>query len=322
MDKRKTDIIGIANPMLDLVVEMEKLPETNTNHRLYEFFFQGGGNVTTALAACGMLGLNSSVIGVVGDDGPGHANIADFQYNHVDTSHVIMDPGKRTSFCLCITERWNKGKEFLSKAGDCRQVEVADLDEAFIKSARMLHIGEFSPAITQACEWIHEAGGKVSIDAAYYRPDIYENYRHIDFFIGSETYFNTMRGKMGEMGEEETMRFIQSQGPEVVIFTFGAEGCRGVYADKYFELPSFAVDVVDTTGAGDVFHGAYDYAYLQGWNVEQCARFASAVSAIKCTRHGGRAGIPDLATVTRFLEEGVIDYTQIDKRVLRYRHGF
>ena len=171
----------------------------------------------------------------------------------------------------------------------------------------------------QACEWIHEAGGKVSIDAAYYRPCIHEYYRHIDLFIGSETYFKAMPGTPSL---EEAMRSIQKQGPEIVIFTLGENGCRGVYGENAFELPAFEVEVVDTTGAGDVFHGAFDYAYLQGWDVERCARFASGVSAIKCTRPGGRAGIPDLSTLTRFLEEGVIDYTEIDERVRHYKQGF
>ena len=95
-----------------------------------------------------------------------------------------------------------------------------------------------------------------------------------------------------------------------------------MYGENSFELPAFKVNVVDTTGAGDVFHGAFDYAYLQGWDVKKCARFASGASAIKCTRPGGRAGIPDLLTLTRFLEEGVIDYTEIDERVRHYKQGF
>jgi len=319
MMRKTIDVIGIANPILDLVLEMDQLPPTNTNGKMNEYCFQGGGNVTTALAACGMLGLKCAVLGIIGDDMAGRANIADFKFNHVDISHLIVDSGKRTNFCVCITERRIGGKEFISKGGECRPLAFSDLDEPFIKSARMLHIGGFTPEIIQSCEWIHESGGKVSIDAAYYRPDIYENYRHIDLFIGSETYFNAMPGKPTV---EEAVRSIQKQGPEVVIFTFGGEGCCGVCADNYFRAPAFKVDVVDTTGAGDVFHGAYDYAYLQGWEVEKCVRFASATSAIKCTRPGGRSGIPRLAVLNRFLEDGFIDYTEIDERVRRYKRGF
>jgi sugar/nucleoside kinase (ribokinase family) len=117
------------------------------------------------------------------------------------------------------------------------------------------------------------------------------------------------------------MRTIQNQGCEIVIFTFGGDGCRGVYEDKYFEIPALPVEVVDTTGAGDVFHGAFDFAYLKGWDAKKCAEFSTGVSAIKCTRPGGRAGIPNLKVLTDFLENGNIDYTEIDERVEHYKRG-
>ena len=84
------------------------------------------------------------------------------------------------------------------------------------------------------------------------------------------------------------------------------------------------INVIPTdiaTGAGDVFHGAFNYAWLQGWDVPTCARFSSAVSAIKCTRSGGRAGIPTLETVQKYLDTGKIDYTEIEERVAHYRKG-
>ena len=88
--------------------------------------------------------------------------------------------------------------------------------------------------------------------------------------------------------------------------------------DPFFDAPAFRVDVVDTVGAGDVFHGAFVAGLLQGWSVKDICRFASAVSAIKITRQGGRAGIPDMKTVQHFLETGEIDYKEIDERVKFY----
>lgn len=132
MAEKTIDVVGLANPMQDLVVELEKLPKTNQNLVMNDYCFQGGGNVATAMVESAMLGLKSAIIGVVGDDIFGHANLADFAFNHVDTSHVIMDPGTRTDFCICVTERTVEGKEFISKAGACRQIVPEDLDEAFI----------------------------------------------------------------------------------------------------------------------------------------------------------------------------------------------
>lgn len=74
-------------------------------------------------------------------------------------------------------------------------------------------------------------------------------------------------------------------------------------------------------GAGDVFHGAFLAALLKGKSHRECARYASAVSAIKCTRIGGRAGIPDESVLERFLETGEIDYEEIDRRVEYYRRA-
>ena len=322
MSDKKLDMIGFGNPFQDLIVELDKLPPTNVNIRMRNYVFQGGGNVPTATVAAGRLGLRAAILGVSGDDMFGHANKADFVYNNVDTSHLKLDTGKRTDFCICVTERKIGGKEFISCPGDFRALEIAELDEGFIKSAKILHIGDMlTPAKFQAADWIHETGGLVSIDAAYYRPDIYLNYHYLDIFIASETYFNSMCEAEGKMTCEEAARHIHAQGPEIVIFTLGEMGCKGTYGDVYFEMPAFTVEAVDTTGAGDVFHGAFNYAYLQGWDIPYCARFSSAVSAIKCTRHGGRAGIPNAQTVQHYLETGEIDYTEIDERVAHYRQG-
>jgi len=323
MNKKTFGMIGFGDPFQDLIVELDQLPKTNVNIRMNDYCFQGGGNVPTATVAASVLGLRCAILGVSGDDLFGHASVVDFTYNHVDTSHFLLDSGKRSNFCLCVTECKISGKEFISKPGDFRALKVDDLDEQFIKSAHILHLGDLlTPAKIQAADWIHESGGVVSIDAAYYRPDIYENYRYLDLFIASETYFNSLCQDKGAMTCEAAARLIHSQGPEIVIFTLGEKGCVGVYGDTYFEQSAFPVKTVDSTGAGDVFHGAFNYAYLQGWDIPTCARFSSAVSAIKCTAHGGRAGIPDRATVERFLKDGVIGQSWLHDRQERYRQGF
>ena len=322
MDEKRFDMIGFGNPFQDLIVELDQLPPSNVNIPMRNYVFMGGGNVPTATVAAGRLGLRAAILGVSGDDMFGHANKADFEYNNVNTSHLKLEAGKRTDFCVCVCERSVNGKEFISCPGDFHPLAVQDLDEDFVKSGKILHIGDMlTPAKFQAADWVHQAGGLVSIDAAYYRPDIYQNYRYLDIFIASETYFHSMCAAQGQMSCEEAARYILARGPKIVIFTLGEAGCQGVWGDDYFSLPAFRVNAVDSTGAGDVFHGAFIYAYLQGWDVPRCARFASAVSAIKCTRLGGRAAIPSLQTVNRFLETGEIDYGEIDDRVAHYRQG-
>ena len=102
--EKKFDVIGFGDPFQDLDIQLSRLPETNVNMRMNDYCFMGGGNVPTAMVAAARLGLKSSILGVVGDDMLGRLAAADFTYNHVDTSHVKVAPGKRTNFCLCVAE--------------------------------------------------------------------------------------------------------------------------------------------------------------------------------------------------------------------------
>lgn len=326
--EKKYDIIGLATPGQDLVVELEKMPQT-VSSRMYDCCFQGGGWVATALCAAGNLGMRASFCGVIGDDIFGKMIAEDFRFNHVDISHLIVEKGKRSNFCLCITERADKEKTFISRPSECREVEPEDIDEDYIRSARMLHVGFVNAGIRKAAEIIRSAGGKVSVDAAYYKPYVYENYDIFDIFIGSEYYFNEVAKSLGidlahPLSDEtmfEVMRSIQKQGPDIVIFTFGADGSKGIYGENTFSVPAMDVPVVDTTGAGDVFHGAFDAAYLRGMDVVSAAKYATGVSSIKCTQMGGRAGIPDAEMLETFFTSGVIDYEKLNRRAEHYRRG-
>lgn len=326
--EKKYDIIGLATPGQDLVIELEKMPR-EVSSKMYDCCFQGGGWVATALCAAGNLGMRASFCGVVGDDVFGKMIAEDFKYNNVDTSHLIVEKGKRSNFCLCITERAEKSKMLISRPGECREVEPDDIDEEYIRSARMLHVGFVNEGIRKAADIIHTAEGKVSVDAAYYKPYVYDNYDIFDIFIGSEYCFNGLLEELGidtskplsDKEKFEVMRYVQSKGPEIVIFTFGADGCMGIYGDSTFSLPAMDVPIVDTTGAGDVFHGAFDAAYLNGLDIVSAAKYATGVSSIKCTQMGGRAGIPDSETLEIFLKTGEIDYEKINRRVEHYKRG-
>ena len=107
----------------------------------------------------------------------------------------------------------------------------------------------------------------------------------------------------GTQSYSEALTKIRSLGPKAAVITCGSEGAY--YADEAGEgfVEAFRVEPVDTTGAGDVFHGAFAFALAQGWGLRDIVTFASAVSAIKCTKVGGRTGIPTLGQTMGFLRE-------------------
>jgi ribokinase len=97
---------------------------------------------------------------------------------------------------------------------------------------------------------------------------------------------------------DQSLRELNKLGPKTCIITLGGDGAIGLRPDgQIHREPALKVDVVDTTGAGDVYHGAYIYAMLEGWTFERTMRFASVAAGLKCRHLGGRAGIPELSEV-------------------------
>ena len=313
------DIIGIENPIMDFNTLIDKMPESGGFSNLKDYSWQGGGNVGSALVAAARLGAKCGMVGVVGDDAYGQFCIDDFKRHNIDTSHIVVDKGNATSICICLAETENMERSFIAKGGTKRQVTNKELDKKYISAAKYIHLGPMGEPQIQAAKWAREMGVTVVDDAGYFNPGTDENTGLIDIFVGSRHYYN---GLFKDENYEKNCKAVQKRGPKIVVFTLGAKGCVGLDGAKYFSIPAFrGINVVDTTGAGDVFHGAFIFGLLQGWDVEKTSKFSSAVSAIKCTRLGGRASIPDYKTVQDFIKTGKIDYTEIDKRVDFYREG-
>lgn len=315
------DVVGVGYPVQDMLVRIEQIPKARVHvlSKILSSSWQGGGMVSTGLVAASVLGASAGIIGVVGGDLYGKACINDFRMNGVDTSHLLIDEGETTNYTIVLTETSTKERCFVANDGSKRALAAAELDEAYIRQAKYLLITEMDEVSIRAAEIAKANGMKVVIDADLYEKRTMDHIHLIDVFVCSEEFYQ------GLFQDEEYIthcREIQAMGPEVAVVTLGDKGCRGVYGDTVINQKAFTgIDVIDTNGAGDVFHGAFIYGMVQEWEPEYIARFACAVSAVKCTRQGGRAGIPDAKTARRFLETGKIDYTEIDKRVEIYKKG-
>lgn len=315
------DVVGVGYPVQDMLVRIEQIPKARVHvlSKILSSSWQGGGMVSTGLTAASVLGAETGIIGIVGGDLYGKACINDFKMNGVDTSHLLVDQEGTTNYTIVLTETSTKERCFVANDGSKRNLEAEELDEAYICQAKYLLITEMDEVSIKAAQIARSAGVKVVIDADLYEKRTMDNIHLIDVFICSEEFY---QGMYQDEDYVRHLKEIQVMGPEVAIVTLGEKGCKGVYQDIVIDQEAFTdIEVVDTNGAGDVFHGAFIYGMVQKWEPEYIARFASAVSAIKCTRQGGRAGIPDEETAKKFLETGVIDYSEIDKRVEIYKKG-
>lgn len=298
------DILGIGVPYLDLVVQVNELPKVNQSLPMQNWALSGGGKVPTALVTAQRLGLYTGLITGIPTGIFGELIQKELLEEGVD--FTLLETPTNASLSVVITDGATKGRTIIYSKGGVPASTLFQQEVLF--STKLLLISSIGPTELDAVHWARDQGIPIMVDADYYDPTLLEYVGLIDLWIASEHFFLDYKPSLRL---EEKLHALYSEGPSVVIVTLGERGCW-VRDDKGLEkLDAFEVDVVDTTGAGDVFHGAYGYAFLQGWSPRACAVFASAVSAMKCRDTGGRKGIPCLAEVKRFLADrgrGIPDF--------------
>jgi ribokinase len=294
--------VGLGYCAYDILAITPRLPEFDSVGMtpLADLVCDGGGQVGTALAALARLGVRTGYLGLLGDDREGRWLRDRFVHSGVDVSRCRLSPHVGTNLCLVLVEQATARRAILCH----RRVGIHDLsldeaDRAYIQGARVLHLdGQFMPSAIQAAVWAREAGLQVCFDGNHPRPGLDELLPLVDWLVVAEPF---PQAYTGCAGQQEAAEALLSLGIKALVVTLGAKGCSVWTPDDRFRMPGFPIQAVDTTGAGDAFHGAFLYAMLQSWDLQRAATFANAVAAINCRTLGGRRGLPTLAQVEAFL---------------------
>jgi len=300
-------IVGLGLATLDVLIRLRHMPTWDGPNHAEGFRFDGGGLVGTAIVAAAKLGARVGFIGTAGTDEAAELKLKSFRECGVDLSHLIRRPGPEDQVVIVYVNSETGERTFCGIGSELRQpIRPEELDREYITGADYLHIDAIlhHEAMLCAAQWMKKAGKTVTMDGSKTDGPVGDIHRalipYVDVLITGEGYGRGLTGldDIWAAGEQ-----VLTMGPRVFIETRGERGCFGVTPEGHFHVPAFKVEVVDTTGAGDVFHGAYLVGMLHGWTPLQCAQFASAVSAIKCTQLGGRTGIPTFEQTMTFLHE-------------------
>jgi len=300
------DIVGIGMATLDVLVRLDEMPTWERGAQIDQFALDGGGPAGTAVVAAAKFGAKTGFISTAGDDEPARIKLASFLEHGVDLSRNVVRPGRERQVIVCYVSEKTGDRRFSGVKGLHEgQLKPEELDRGYITSARFLHLDGFHyEAAYAAAGWMREAGKTVVYDGAETRRSVSDATRRllerVDILICGAGFAQSLTGMEDR---ERAIRTALTMGLKTVVQTEGAVGCYSATGEEYFHTPAFQVDVVDTTGAGDVFHGGYLFGMLKGWDARTIARFSTAVSALKCTRLGGRAGIPGYGEVIGFLEQ-------------------
>lgn len=297
------DVVGLGLCTHDYLAVIPHIPQFESSVRMKVDSQQGGGPAATAMVAASRLGAKAAFVGSVGDDVSGSFIIADFQRYGVDTNYIEVQSGAKSHLVICLVEENTGSRAFIGNPATVKPPKPDSLDLNLFRQAKFLHIDGHAPeASLAAAQAARQAGVPVVMDATH-RRGTEALIRLVDILIPSRFFYQEFGQEYGGSEDPLTVaRRLLDYGPTEVIITLGEEGCACANQTESFLLPAFEIDpVVDTTGCGDVFHGAYIVAKLRGYDLRLASQFASAAAGLKVRKIGGREGIPTLAEVLDFL---------------------
>ena len=291
--------VGVGFHCVDYLLRITNMPsfEGPEHARVVEYSVQGGGPVSTALVTMAKLGAKVAYMGRVGDDDAGRFILDEYRRYGVDISHVKVERGGASPRDLVLVHAETGERAFIFFPFKLEFLKIEDVDEELIRNSKILLIdGCKGEAFIRACKLAKKAGSIVLMDGVPSKDLI----GLVDIAIASDDW---VRMALKAKTVQEALEKLFARGVEIAGITLGSEGSIFKTEEEVFRQRGFKVKVVDTTGAGDVFHGAFAYGIAEGWDIRKTAEFASAVAAIKCKRLGGRAGIPDLQEAINFLRK-------------------
>jgi sulfofructose kinase len=287
------DVVGVGLNATDTLILVPRFPAYAGKEPFVDEMYSPGGQVASAMVACAKLGLRTKYIGTVGDDERGRIQIDSLQGTGINLDHVQVRKDCANQSAYIVIDQSTGERTVFWRRSDGLRLEPHEISPEMITCARLLHIdGHDTAAVGRAAAIArqHNIPVTVDVDTVYHGFD--KVLPNVDYLITSSEF--PVRWT-GEGDPFRALILIQEEyGMKVAAMTLGSFGSIARMDGKFCYSPAFVVNCVDTTGAGDVFHGAYCYGVLQGLSLRDTLDLSNAMAALNCTAIGARGGIQDL----------------------------
>jgi len=290
------DVLGIGLNATDTLLLLDEFPPYAGKVAFQKELTSVGGQVATAMVSCARLGLKAAYIGTVGDDDRGKLQRDSLEQAGVDISGLLVRErcANQTAYILIDTRTGER--TVLWQRPDCLRLGSRDIRPEAVTAARMLHLDGYDvEAAEYAAALAKQHGIPVSLDVDTVYPDFERVLKNISHLVASSSW----PGKW--TGEEDPFQALpilyREYGLTIAAMTLGRHGALALAHGQWHYSPAFEVECADTTGAGDVFHGAFCYALLTGMTLDAALDFANAAAALNCTAIGARGRLAGLSEV-------------------------
>ena len=284
------DLTGIGLNATDTLILVSHFPAYAGKEPIDHEIISPGGQVASALVTVAHLGKRVKYIGTVGDDERGKIQLSSLRTTGIDLTDVEVRHNCPNQTAYIVIDQSTGERTVFWSRPDCLRLSPDSITPEKIAGSRMLHIdGHDTPAVEKAARIAKGLGIPVSLDVDTIYAGLDGVLSSIEFLIASSEF------PVAWTSERDPFRALERIQNEykmrVAAMTLGAHGALARVDGKFVYSPAFVVNCVDTTGAGDVFHGAFCYAVLEGMSMRETLEFSNAMAALNCTKLGARGGI-------------------------------
>ena len=287
----------------DLVVRAPRFPQPGETISGEDLQVIPGGKGANQAVAASRLGANVSMLGRVGKDNFGDLTLNNLKSNHVDTTLIQRDDVS-TGTAVIIVDANGQNSIVLS-AGANGNVSSSDEERASFSdfSLLLLQLEIPTPTVLYAAQHAKENGIRIILNPAPAKNIPDELISLADFIIPNETELNLLTNQTVHdiSSAEKAANLLIQRGPQTVIVTLGSNGALVVTKELTQHIPSFKVDVVDTTAAGDAFIGGFATALLENRSLNDAAHYGCAAGALATSRFGAQPSLPTKEEVENLL---------------------
>jgi len=295
----KVDLVGVGLNATDTLIRVASFPERGAKVEYAGASIMPGGQVATTVIACQTWGLRTRYVGKLGDDDASRLHQAAFHKAGVE-ARLIRVPGGVSPQSLIIVDAGGE-RTVLCRRDDRMALKPEELDREWIVNSRALHVdGHDTVAATQAARWARQAGVPVIADLDETYPGVEDLIENVDYLIASRDFPCRL---MDEPNLEHALKRMQARyASKLTAATLGQDGVLAWDGKRHLHCAAYCVPVVDTTGAGDIFHAGFIYGLLNDWPLDRQLDFACAAAAMNCMAAGARGGIKPVAAIEEMMK--------------------
>lgn len=292
-------VVCVGHSTYDITLPMEKFPEENVKHRIDHHIECGGGPASNGAYLLAKWGMDVSIASIVGNDYYGDRVVEDFKNIGADITFLEKHSNHETSSSFIIANMSNGSRTIItSKKNPIRKLD----NDVLIPADVILVDGEHPETAIQVLD--NNPNAISVLDAGRLNDDTRAIGKKVKYLVCSKDFAENFSGQKIDNNNVEQLIGIYNELFSYfntnIIITLEADGSFSKIDGEYKIIPSVKVKALDSTGAGDIFHGAFTYFISNGYSLYESIRYASITGAISVTRIGSRFSIPELDEVLNY----------------------